>query len=260
MAHQITIGPGYVLDLGMHVGDDAAYYLHRGYNVVAVEANPELCAAGQKRFKREIQAGRLALHNAALCPSLTDTLEFHICDKNNEWSSLDKWRLDLIGGPVRTVKVPGIVLQKIFDMYGTPHYIKCDIEGADGEFVDQLLKTPIAQAPDFVSVEGIDGAWLQSMGNYGYDRVQLSNQAKIRRAFDPAFKFTVDGEPREWTFGGHSSGRFGMDLAPDKWLSVDEALARWNKFQDIRIADPDMTLDIWFDYHVTKASTLERLV
>jgi FkbM family methyltransferase len=246
----------YILDLGMHVGDDTAYYLHRGYNVIAVEANPELCASAGKRFDPDIKSGRLQILNFALCASTTDSLEFHICDLNHEWSSLEKWRIEAIGGPMRTVRVPGIVLQSIVDKFGVPHFIKCDIEGADGEFVAQLLKTPAALAPDFVSVEGINGEWLSALGAYGYDRVQLINQAKIRRAFDPAFKFTVNGEPREWTFGGHSSGRFGADLDPAKWLSVDEALSRWNKFQEIKFADPDMTLDIWFDFHVTKSSTL----
>lgn len=42
---------GYVLDLGMHVGDDTAYYLRRGFNVVAVEANPELCRLANENLR-----------------------------------------------------------------------------------------------------------------------------------------------------------------------------------------------------------------
>jgi FkbM family methyltransferase len=254
-----AIGPGYVLDLGMHVGDDTAYYLHRGYDVVAIEANPELCTSGQARFADAVKAGKLVILNVALCASTADSLEFHICDVNPEWSSLDKWRLDQIGGPMRTVKVSGTTLGHLLDTYGQPHYIKCDIEGADGEFIEQLTKTPAEKMPPFVSVEGIAGEWLQSLGHCGFDRVQLVNQAKIRRAFDPAFKFVVNGEAREWLFGGHSSGRFGGDLDPAKWISVDEALSRWNKFQEIKAADGDMTLDIWFDFHVTKSATLDGL-
>ena len=32
-----------IFDLGMHNGDDTAFYLSRGFNVVALEANPALC-------------------------------------------------------------------------------------------------------------------------------------------------------------------------------------------------------------------------
>jgi len=48
------------LVLGMHNGDDTAYYLARGYDVVAVEANPALCASAGKRFAPEVAAGRLS--------------------------------------------------------------------------------------------------------------------------------------------------------------------------------------------------------
>ena len=39
-----------VFDIGMHNGDDTAYYLSRGYRVLAVEANPSLCASARERF------------------------------------------------------------------------------------------------------------------------------------------------------------------------------------------------------------------
>jgi hypothetical protein len=42
--------PNLVLDVGMHNGDDTAYYLASGYDVVAVEANPTLCASARDRF------------------------------------------------------------------------------------------------------------------------------------------------------------------------------------------------------------------
>ena len=31
-----------IYDVGMNTGDDTAYYLNRGYRVVAIEANPDL--------------------------------------------------------------------------------------------------------------------------------------------------------------------------------------------------------------------------
>lgn len=251
-----TPGP-LVLDLGMHVGDDTAYYLARGCNVVALEANPQLCSSANGRFSLELAEGRLVILNAALCTKPTDSIEFHICDINPEWSSLEKWRIDQIGGTMKTVKVPGIVLDRLLRDYGVPHYIKCDIEGADGDFVDQLVGLSQEERPAFVSVEGIAIEWLTKLAGLGYDRVQLVSQARIRRAFDPAFKFHVNGEEKEWLFGGHSSGRFGFDLDPAKWISLAEGSRRWLAFQDLKAADPDMTLDNWFDFHVTTSQSLQ---
>jgi FkbM family methyltransferase len=248
----------YILDLGMHVGDDTCYYLARGFNVVALEANPQLCQSAQNRFKREISSGQLVIINAALCPAVTNSVEFHICNVNPEWSSLEKWRIEQVGGNLETVKVPGITLNSILSDYGQPYYIKCDIEGADGDFVDQLIQVPSTHKPPFVSVEGIAIEWLSSLGKYGYDRVQLVSQARIRREFDPPFKFTLEGRECTWTFRGHTSGRFGFDLNRDKWISVDEASRRWLAFNELKIADPDMTLDNWFDFHVTSLETLAK--
>ena len=50
-----------IFDLGMNNGDDTSHYLHRGFNVVALEANPTLCESAQKRFRAAIDDGRLTI-------------------------------------------------------------------------------------------------------------------------------------------------------------------------------------------------------
>lgn len=47
-----------VFDVGMNNGDDSAYYLSKGYRVIAVEANPALVEKARIRFAREIATGR----------------------------------------------------------------------------------------------------------------------------------------------------------------------------------------------------------
>ncbi len=44
--------PRLVFDAGMNNGDDTAYYLFRGFDVVAIEANPALCARARRRLPR----------------------------------------------------------------------------------------------------------------------------------------------------------------------------------------------------------------
>jgi hypothetical protein len=50
---QSSMLPNLIYDIGMHNGDDTAYYLSRGFNVLAVEANPKLAATATERFVEE---------------------------------------------------------------------------------------------------------------------------------------------------------------------------------------------------------------
>ena len=51
---QISYVENLVFDIGLNRGQDTANYLAKGYNVVAVEANPELVEFCSQRFSREI--------------------------------------------------------------------------------------------------------------------------------------------------------------------------------------------------------------
>ena len=42
-----------VYDVGMNNGDDTAYYLHLGYRVVAIDADPTLIERAKLRFEQE---------------------------------------------------------------------------------------------------------------------------------------------------------------------------------------------------------------
>ena len=66
--------PKLVYDVGVHNGNDTAYYLHKGFRVVGVEANPVAAEQIRKRFPSEIACGALRLlrhtpPNAARPPS-----------------------------------------------------------------------------------------------------------------------------------------------------------------------------------------------
>ena len=55
-----------IYDVGMHNGDDTAYYLHKGFRVVAIEANPVCVQACEKRFADAIRLGRLRIINVGI--------------------------------------------------------------------------------------------------------------------------------------------------------------------------------------------------
>jgi hypothetical protein len=50
-----------IIDVGMHNGDDAAFYMHKGFRVVSIEANPTLCQKARARFADQIKSGQLTI-------------------------------------------------------------------------------------------------------------------------------------------------------------------------------------------------------
>ena len=58
-----------VYDVGLHKGEDSAFYLAKGYRVVAFEANPDLTSMCRARFSSEILAERLTIVEGAITAS-----------------------------------------------------------------------------------------------------------------------------------------------------------------------------------------------
>ena len=236
----------YIVDLGMHVGDDTFYYLTRGFRVVAVEANPELVNRGAERFSEYLQDGRLIIVNAALSDR-AGVCNFFVSN-NDEWSSMDRWRAEA-AGVANVVQVPTISLYELLVTVGNgvPYYIKCDIEGADVIFLRQLGALDRKFYPQYLSAEGISIEWLALLFVAGYENFKLVNQAMIRR-YLPTIDFTINGMSKRHQFQPHSSGPFGDDIEGN-WLSFGEAAMRWLDFQRIKDCDQNMVLDNWFDFH-----------
>ena len=42
---------GIIVDVGLHLGEDAEYYAKRGYTVIGYEANPDLCEIAAKKLE-----------------------------------------------------------------------------------------------------------------------------------------------------------------------------------------------------------------
>jgi FkbM family methyltransferase len=120
------ITPGALaFDVGANNGHLSAVLLDVGARVVSVEPNPELAAAIQRRYGRELtvepvavgeEIGRLPLHLGA------------VRDAHSTLS--DEW-IDRVGRPLWTdsVSVPVVTLDGLITQHGVPQFIKLDIEG-----------------------------------------------------------------------------------------------------------------------------------
>ena len=244
-----------VFDFGMHNGDDACYYLERGFRVVSVEANAELTNECNARFRQPISCGDLYIINKAIGEKDNYTTEFYISSLNSEWSTIHH-NPYMLGDHPEKVTVETITLGALIYEFGVPHYVKCDIEGSDIVFCQQLLKEKTK--PDFVSVEATSLELLALLAASGYDTFQLINNAKVRRfASRKTYEDSIYGNTSA-TITGHCSGEFGFDLDPDKWITFEDAAYRWLKHADLKKTDPDMVIDNWFDFHATNKTVLKR--
>src|SRR5215510_11991524 len=78
-----------IFDIGMHKGEDAAFYLKEGYRVLAIEANPVLVEHCRQKFEQEIKSGQLQIVNAGIAEH-EGVLPFYVNKYSSEWSSFDK--------------------------------------------------------------------------------------------------------------------------------------------------------------------------
>jgi FkbM family methyltransferase len=215
-----------IVDVGMHRGDDTAFYLAKGFAVLAVEANPELAERGRKRFAREIEQGRLEIRQVAVAEH-GGAVSFFSGDQDG-WGSLSKERAGTsLNVDVHQYEVDACTFQELMDGL-TPYYVKVDIEGADLLCVRGVASVPVP--PKYFSFEcdltaieeTIQG--IRGLAAAGYERFMLVNQAlnpTVRCPNPP-----LEGDYVDATFTHDMSGPFGEE-APGEWSDVDEVIERF---------------------------------
>lgn len=183
----MEVHPDLIYDVGLFDGGDTAYYLFRGYNVVAVDANPLMIEEARSRFREHIQAKRLTLLNVGIA-ARPGTATFWISD-NPVWSSFDRTIASRDGTAHRPLSVCVVPFSQILAEHGVPHYLKIDIEGNDRLCVEALSA---AKLPKYISVEaecvGDPGVlsdeeavtMLEFLRDVGYHRFKLVNQTDVR--------------------------------------------------------------------------------
>ncbi len=206
-----------IFDLGMNNGDDTAFYLSRGYNVVALEANPALCTAAAERFGEAIDKGRLTILNAAIWDSEGKTT-FYVNLDNDHWSSLDLGWAGREESRMQAISVDCLTLPRLFDEFGVPLYLKIDVEGVDQTILDQLRSAD--ELPLYVSVEDcrFGFQYMETLVSCGYDGFKLLDQSTVPQITDAATGHR---------FPAGSSGPFGEDL-PGQWLSHSDMVALYS--------------------------------
>jgi FkbM family methyltransferase len=217
-----------IFDIGMHEGQDTELYLALDYRVVAVEAHPELAAAGRERFAEAIAGGRLVIEEAAISEQAPASgfVPFYVNRRVSTWSTASPDALQRSGRPgaddIVEVEVPGLSIGTLVERHGMPYYLKVDIEGSDLCCIEGL--GAFAARPRFLSFEAsletIEHE-LDVVAGLGYRRMAVVPQQRIGGA--TASLARRDGTILRYRFGDGASGVFGDDLPPQIWRDVEGA-------------------------------------
>jgi FkbM family methyltransferase len=276
-----------IFDIGMHLGQDTGYYLHKGYRVVAIDADVRLIERARQEFAEAVRAGQLTLVHCAVAAAPGE-IDFHLSDYS-VWSSLNINLSNRDNTQTTAVRVPARRLVDLLAEHGTPVYCKIDVEGYDAICLSTLEGA--AELPQFISVETecigeherITEAeaqlTLDRLHGLGYRRFKLVDQLRLvvlspadsfygsprialwhrvsRRlglGNHSAWKYLTRSELNQkhgYTFPEGASGPFGDDLAGE-WLdypSAQRALRRHrHDYHGVPGAKP---YGFWCDWHAT---------
>ena len=177
-----------ILDVGMHRGEDTAWYLKLGCNVVAVDADPTLVAYTRKKFRKQVKSGRLSIIHAAVTDSNNEAIPFNI-SRNTFWNSLKKGVAERTHVATGVITVRTRTLSSIMSEVGIPYYCKIDVEGYDEVCLRTLRDAPVL--PEFISAETecvADGEYLSdedalgvlnALHDIGYTKFKLVDQPSL---------------------------------------------------------------------------------
>lgn len=161
-----------IIDVGMCDGADTAYYLSKGYRVLAIDADPILCEKASRRFSNEIAEKRLDILNVGIAQG-EKILTFYRSLKDPGLSSFDA-ELGKVGDRFEEMQISCRPLSAIIAEYGIPYYLKIDIEGFDAIAISTLTA---ATTPPYISVElNYCDTILEMLRQLGYQQFKLINQ------------------------------------------------------------------------------------
>jgi FkbM family methyltransferase len=275
-----------IYDVGLFDGGDTAYYLFRGYNVIAVDANPLMVEKARLRFPGEVESKRLTLLNVGISET-AGTATFWISDVP-EWSSFDKSIASRDGTAHRPISVPVVPFSQLLSENGVPHYLKVDIEGNDRLCVNALRGT--SRIPRYISVEteciGDSTAlsaeqaieMLDLLRELGYQRFKLVNQCgwtsvrpnrftrfcmrlvtsaargrlRVRGLCRIADRFTDSARIAAlgFPFSPGSSGPWGDDI-PGGWMTFERARSTYLQERRAFFSRERPLYSFWCDWHAT---------
>jgi FkbM family methyltransferase len=217
-----------IYDVGAHKGEDAEFYLRKGFRVVAIEAAPAMCDAIRARLGSFLRTKQLVLIEAAIAEA-AGSVAFYANNAMSEFGTAHaEWarrNARTFGVAAHKITVRAIRFADVLREHGVPYYLKSDIEGSDLLCLRALSE--LNERPKYVSIESEKADWSALVGEFdlfralGYAKFKLVQQEDVPKLACP--RPPREGGYVDHAFGKGASGLFGDEL-PGDWLSEQEAL------------------------------------
>lgn len=266
-----------IFDVGMHRGEDTAFYLKKGFRVVGFEANPDLVALNRQRFAAEVDSGDVTIVQGAIAGPGIETVSFYRHPTMSVWGTITEQRVDANAkSDIERIEVPTVDFAAQIRAHGVPWYLKIDIEGADLDCLVALGR--FTARPGYVSIESDRDDFariveeLDTLQSLGYDRFAAVQQSLLDHK-PPIHTRRLDGTPIVHKFEAHGSGPFGEDIS--NWLTRPEIERAYRTiFWRYRLSGRQSRSELgyrvrhrielklgraipgWFDTHATTADVL----
>lgn len=220
-----------IFDLGFHLGDDTDFYLNKGFNVVALEAHPKSIAIAKERFAEAIRTNRLRLVEATLAEIESEMFcDFYLPPQGVRRGSIKKELAERNGGPAKAVQAKVSSITNLFDVWGVPHYIKCNLLGANDVAVYQLLND--FRRPSFLSFSGLTISSLAFLYGCGYSEYQIVDRAWNEKTELPSP--SREGHYSLAKLGRKMQGLFGWELEQNNWRVFEEAYRQYAAWRELK--------------------------
>jgi FkbM family methyltransferase len=257
-----------IYDIGLHDGGDTGHYLREGCRVVALDANPVMCAAAEANFRDYTQTGQLTVINCGVAEH-EGQLEFWVCDDVSEWSSFHRDIASRNGVKHHAITVECVPIMDIVEKFGVADYMKIDIEGNDRICIGGLSS---ASAPKYISIEmdhlfgDQDIERLLELGYHDFKVICQSDswsQVTTRNIWFYNRLTRKQFLPRCWRklrrvssmcLSGRRVGESGPwgEKTSGSWHSADHAHSVWCFLHELDEQLGTRGLGAWYDIHARK--------
>jgi len=235
-----------IIDVGMSEGNDTAFYLAKGFDVVGVEADPAMQTLLARRFAAEIGDGRLRLLHRAAAARGGEWVSFFHDEAEQGHSSLERGARARVSEHV----VFTIDWLELREVAGVPYYLKLDIEGAEPGFLGSMAVG--GEMPRFISAEAPSFQPIRLLHELGYRHFRLINHEILANVALPAppleGNFVARPSPHHWT------GPFGRELPGSRWFGFEEIRTIYEDLH--RLWSYETLITGWLDCHAARPEVL----
>jgi FkbM family methyltransferase len=225
-----------IYDIGLHKGEDTDFYLKKGFEVVAFEADPDLAEECRRKFSSQIADQRLVIIEGAIvdpgASGSSSTVKFYRTKSKSDWGTVfGNWaeRNLALGAGSEVIEVPTVNFSDCLRRYGVPYYMKIDIEGADLFCLRSLLD--FTDRPDYVSIESEKCSFpklieeFELLERLGYSTFKAVQQADKENLLSCP-QAPLEGQYVKHQFKSDSSGLFGREL-PGRWKNRGQIIRQY---------------------------------